>query len=271
MTCCCPEDLDDGQPGGSSSSPAGAPGWELVRRVRFSQVATIDPLPAGAVVIDGVTFQSVNVAAATVWRVLNGSGLQFTAAASSTQWVIAGGGQSATALRVAWRDLVPDYDPLRRYIVQAIVSANNANAASERVVVGAIRETNVPTGAARAIAAAFSGHNGVAAMSGLLAANSAGTGSVDYAWAAPAVLTWSASPSSPSGSVAHWAAAIAGDYPPMSDLRTLPWSQDNGTPSAITAEAYTDPFCEIAIAFPTGNASGTLVATVSDLRVLVAA
>lgn len=266
---CCPEALNDGRtPGSGPASIPGAAGYELAARVLFD--AATQALADGAQVIDGVTFTVVNSASAATWQTTLGTGLQFRAAAVSTQWVTAGGGQSAAALRVRWRDLVDDYDPTRRYLVQVLLDASDANAASERVAVGVIREAGVPTGANRAISGAFHGHNGTAVMAGTIASNSAGTGSVDYA-AVPCELSWSASPSSPSGAVGHYAPQAAGDWAPQSDLRTLTWTQATGTPGAITADAFTDPDAEVFLAFPTGNVTGTFNATVRELRVLVAA
>lgn len=271
MECCCGTFTVNGQPpGGGIASPAGAPGYELVRLVDIAGDPTQD-LGDGVVNIDGVNFTSANSAAAATWRVLNGSGLQFQnvlGGGGNTQWITSGGGQNATNLRVRWRDLVPNYDPTRRYVLQAIVASQNAAASAERVALGVIRPAGVPTGATIAISCAFVGRNTVAAMAGLFSGTSAGTGSTDYA--AFDVITWSSNPGTPSAASAFAGQSVAGDYPPMSDLRACGWTQQTGDPAAITAANFVDPFAEVCLAFPTLNNLGAFAAVVSSLRVLMA-
>lgn len=257
---CVSTPLVNGQPASTGSAA-----WGIARTVRFDVEDQV--LADGARVIDGVTFTVANSAAASTWRTTIGTGLQFTAAATSTQWVTAGGGQSATNLRSTWANLVPDYDPTRRYMLQLLLDSSNANQASERTCVGVIRETDIPTGANRALSGTFHGHNGTALMAGAIAANSAGTGSVDYT-AVPCVLCWVSSPSSPSAAGSYYAPTVAGVWAAQTAFRTLSWTQTTGVPSAIAADAYTDPLAEVFLSFPTGNNSATFSAVVRALRVL---
>lgn len=268
MSCCCPDPLSGGRPAGSAASSelAGAPGWELAATVDFANDPTQN-LADGVITIDGVDFTVANSVNAATWRVLNGSGLQMAAAAVSTSFTTAG--QSAPWLRASWASIVPNYDPTRRYQLQARTSVNNSNAASERFIFGVFQDLLTPTGSAVSACGTFVGHNGVAQMAGFYAANSAGTGSVDYA--ATDVLVWVSSPGSPSGAAGLVGNTVAGAYPPQSALRNVPWNQETGTPAAITGDIFTDPECEVFLAFPSGNATGTFAVTVTDFRVLVAA
>ncbi len=268
MSCCAPEALSGGRPRSSSpADAAGAPGWRIAAAYNFAADPTQN-FADGAITIAGVTWTGANRAAAATWRNTLGQGIEFSAGAN-TAFTTAG--ISATWLRAAWADLVPSYDPTRRYALQCRTTVNNADAASERFFMGVHQPLLTPTGSAVSACAVFVGHNGVSLMSGFYAANSAGTGSVDYPPATTDVLCWLGSPDSPSGAAGLVGQSVAGAFCPNSDLRSVGWNQETGTPAAITGDNFRDPQCEVFFAFPTGNASATFSVTIAELRVLVAA
>ncbi len=266
MSCCCPTALSGGR--SASSGPAdapGAPGWRIAAAINFAAQPSQN-FADGPVTIANVTWEAANSGAAATWRNTLGAGLQF-GAGGNTAFTVAG--ITATWIRVPWADLVPAYDPTRRYALQCRTTINNSNAASERFFMGVFQPLLTPTGSAISACATFVGHNGVAQMSGFYASNSAGTGTVDYP--AADCLTWLGSPSSPSGASGLVGQSVAGAFCPNSDLRNVGWNQETGTPAAITGDCFTDPQCEVFFAFPTGNASATFAVEIAEMRVLVAA
>ncbi len=272
--CSSASPIINGQPGGSGGSPSvpGAEGYEIAQSINFitqSTAAIADGAVAFTALYGAPVWTAAASAAAGTWRTLNGTGLQFSAAAVNTQYVSAGGGQTATNLTTPWATLVPSYDPSRRYMLQIVTSVNDGNAINERVMIGVFRPAGVPTGASNALSAAFRGHNGTAVLGGMLAANSLGLGSVDYA--ASNVVCWMSNPSSPSGAAAFMGTAVGGDFPAMSTLRTAGFTFNTAAPSAVTDPIFTDPQATVVLAFPTGNNSATFNVTVTRLRVLVAA
>jgi hypothetical protein len=101
--------------------------------VDFSTLAN-NTLANGAEVIDGDSWTVANAAAATTFEVLNGSGIHFDAAASSTAYTTAA--RSATYMRILLATLIPDFDPLRTYVVDAYFSSITMAVTNDRVFVG---------------------------------------------------------------------------------------------------------------------------------------
>jgi hypothetical protein len=143
--------------------------------VDFSTLAN-NTLTNGAEVIDGDSWTVANAAAATTFEVLNGSGIHFDAAASSTAFTTAG--RTAASLRIVLSTLIPGWDPLRTYVIEAyfttltIASANNRvfigidadGAGTDRIAGGGPRgsatiTTHVQTEAAISAGQANGGHN----------------------------------------------------------------------------------------------------------------
>lgn len=279
MSACCPAALTRGRlpsGGGGSSFPAGAPGYELAAEIDFASfdIPAIADSPA-VTALGGVDFFGFNSPVATTWSIVPGVGLRFQAlgVGGTTQWLDGGGGQNATNLRVQLSEFIPDFDPTRRYLFQLQLTANNGDAASERVCFSIVRPVGVPTGAiAVAMAWTFSGSTAAAVMGGFGSSSSGGTGSTDYTFAnGYDVLSFTVSPASGSAVQGYLAQSVGGTWPPQTGQRPVTGNQLTGAPLAITAAEFLDPRCQLAIAFPTGNNSGTFSATVRRMRALVAA
>jgi hypothetical protein len=99
----------------------------------FSTLAN-NTLANGAEVIDGDSWTVANAAAATTFEVLNGSGIHFDAAASATAYTT--GTRSATYMRILLATLIPNFDPLRTYVVDAYFSSLTMAVTNDRVFVG---------------------------------------------------------------------------------------------------------------------------------------
>jgi hypothetical protein len=101
--------------------------------VDYSTLAN-NTLTNGAEVIDGDSWTVANAAAATTFEVLNGSGIHFDAAASATAYTT--GSRSATYMRILLSTLIPSFDPLRTYVVDAYFSSLTMAVTNDRVFVG---------------------------------------------------------------------------------------------------------------------------------------
>lgn len=151
-TCACPPEVSSSDDSGSSTTTAG--GWREVYRVDFRDVFTslgaVDlNTPGATVVIDGVTWQTSSVA-------VNGSDMatsvSFGITANGLEVVGAGNGRANPGVVTAqaiWASLFDlanntstpfDADPTQEYLIQAYVSAGNADANHEMSGVFAFRE-----------------------------------------------------------------------------------------------------------------------------------
>ncbi len=107
-------------------------------------------------------------------------------------------------------------------------------------------------------------------MGGFASANSNGQGSVDYTFALGYdTLTLASSPGSATAMQGYLAPG-AGAWPAQIDQRPVTSNQLTGSPVTIAVAEFVDPRSQLVIAFPTGNATGTLVANVLGMRALVA-
>lgn len=88
----------------------------------------------GAEVIGSHTWTAANVAAATIFDIQNGTGMRFDAAASSTAYTTTT--RSASNIGIPILTLIPTYDPVRTYVIDAYFTTLTLGVSGNRVLLG---------------------------------------------------------------------------------------------------------------------------------------
>lgn len=259
-----------------SPSVAAPSGWDVAYEVDFGEQGTAALINGQNVTADGRSWTGVNVATATTFEWSTGVGINLAAGTSNTAWSSAPAFTAAAiwislndpTLPVAQR-LIPDYDINRQYVFQLHNTANNGNAATEVVSFNLWAPANTPyAGAVDRIAGVCKGGNATVA-SGCGFMTNTGTVQLIGAYGANDVIGFTPCVGAPAAMAGH-CGAYGSDWPSMSDLVECGYTASTGTPAATTTPLrFNDRSMRLAIAFPTGNTTGTFAAQVRRMRVLV--
>ena len=262
-----------------AASVAPPVGWSTAYEIDFGAQGNVDPLVNGQQVMADGSSWTIATAGAATFRMRANNGIEFGASAANTAWNNAPA-FTASVLWISLNDptlpaaqrLLPSYDIHRQYVFQVHNTVNTGNASNEIVNFNLWAPAAVPYSTATdRMAGVCKGGNATVAS---------GTGSVAQAAAAQLMGSYSgddviclapcvAQPSAVGCSSGVYD-AVNGVWPAMSALHECGWISATGLPvAANSASRFNDPSMRLAIAFPTGNATGTFSATVRRLRVLV--
>lgn len=271
---CCTIPVVNGVPSGASSSSVI---WRTVYEIDFSAEPSASLANGQNVFSDGTSWTVENAGSAATFRITNGNGIEFAAAAVNTAWNSGGGGFNAPVLWISLNDsslaanrrLISDYDINRQYVFQLYNPLNNGDAATEVVNFNLYNVAGNPYAAAVArIAGACKGGNATVA-GGVGMVTSTATPVLIGDYSADNVICFTPAVGQPSAMSGSSGQFSAGDWPAMSALRECGWLSSTAVPAASTSGfRYNDPSMRLAIAFPTGNVTASFSATVSRLRIL---
>lgn len=241
----------------AAAASASVSGGETVYELDFASL-TSQALSDGSVTIDGKTWTVANSAAAdTAWDLTRGTGLEYEAAATATEF--GGGTSSAARIGISLGDLL-DFTPFTDYAFEIAIASFSGTAANDEVAIGLWSTTHSLD---RFLAAGVSRGSAARMSLGKVATTQTETATGDYAtYDAQAMLVLKGG-----AAASWWCGDMGGDG--------FTWPADDEWADHSRVVAATSPSLNtqlhkdavLAVYFRNGGTAGTHASAVRGIRV----
>lgn len=241
----------------------------VVRTIDFRLEPSSTPVTGGTHTIDGDAWEIEGIGVGDTMEIVAGTGITFACRAAST--ALNTTSQTCMYLRIKVREIIPDYDPTRRYIYQLLVGDHTADAGNNQVCLALWNDSTDGPSSGEHICQAISGIQAGTQGAGARADVAAAVLHTDFPFSSGwNTIGVTADPGNPGSFACTVGQGVGSSWPAADGMRSCGWGCISATVASNSQPHYSDSEAYITIATPTGESSGTFTATIQALRIIEA-